>query len=87
MKTYTKQYQKYLKDLKPTTVFLKNINDPLYWKDLSWYSKKKMINVYCKDNGLQEITDIRLYMFKEICYDFTSKSIKSIKIIIKEKNY
>lgn len=84
MNKYSNQY-KYLKDLKPTTVFLKNINDPLYWKDLSWYSKKKMINVYCKDNGLTEITDLRLYRFEEICYDFSCKKI--IKINIKEKKY
>ena len=81
---YKKEY-KYLHDTKPSVIVLHNINDYVYWKDLSWYSKQKIINEYCTENNLTRVQDLRTVYFTDIHYDFHLKKIISLNINIKEK--
>lgn len=81
---YKKEY-KYLHDTKPSVIVLQNIKDHVYWKDLSWYSKQKMINEYCTTNNLTCVKDLRAVYFTDIYYDFHLKKVVNVNINIKEK--
>lgn len=72
---------KYIVDTRPCSLFIKDVNSPILWADLTWYHKKKFINDYLESVNKEQINDLRDYVFKDIAYDPFKRKILNVEII------